>query len=49
MNAPEKFVLPDTQALPDVRQLPIQKVGVKGLRYPIRLRAADGGVQHSVA
>ncbi len=27
MNALEKFVLPDTQALPDVRQLPIQKVG----------------------
>ncbi len=49
MNAPEKFVLPDTQALPDVRQLPIQKVGVKGLRYPIQLRTADGGVQHSVA
>jgi GTP cyclohydrolase IB len=49
MNAPEKFVLPDTQALPDVRQLPIQKVGVKGLRYPIALRTASGDVQHTVA
>ena len=49
MNAPDRFVLPDTQALPDVRQLPIQKVGIKGLRYPIRLRAAGGDVQHTVA
>jgi len=49
MNAPDKFVLPDTQALPDVRQLPIQKVGVKGLRYPIRLLTHGGEVQHTVA
>ncbi|MEP7329101.1 MAG: GTP cyclohydrolase, FolE2/MptA family [Betaproteobacteria bacterium] len=49
MNAPEKFVLPDTQALPDTRQLPIQKVGVKGLRYPLTLRIASGDAQHTVA
>ena len=49
MNAPEKFVLPDTQALPDARQMPIQKVGVKGLRYPLSLRTASGDVQHTVA
>ena len=49
MNAPERIVLPDTQSLPDARQLPIQKVGVKGLRYPIALRTAAGNVQHTVA
>jgi GTP cyclohydrolase FolE2 len=49
MNAPEKFFLPDTQALPDVRQMPIQKVGVKGLRYPIDLRGAAGDVQQTIA
>ena len=29
--------------------MPIQKVGIKGLRYPIALRTASGGVQHTVA
>ncbi len=37
MNAPERFFLPDTQSQPDPRRLPIQKVGVKGLRYPLAL------------
>jgi len=49
VNAPDKFVLPDTQAMPDLRQTPIQKVGVKGLRYPVAVRARDGSVQHTVA
>jgi GTP cyclohydrolase IB len=49
LNAPEKISLPDTQALPDWRRTPIQKVGVKGLRYPIALRTATGEVQHTVA
>ena len=49
MNAPEKIVLPDTQSLPDVRQVSIQKVGIKGLRYPVALRMASGDVQHTVA
>jgi GTP cyclohydrolase IB len=48
LNAPEKFLLPDTQSLPDLRQLPIQKVGVKGLKYPVALRTPDG-IQHTVA
>ena len=49
MNAPEKILLPDTQALPDWRRTPIQKVGIKGLRYPVALRTAAGDVQHTVA
>ena len=49
MNAPEMIVLPDTQSLPDARALPIQKVGIKSLRYPIALRTASGNVQHTVA
>ena len=39
MNAPEMLLLPDTQAMPDLRRMPIQKVGVKGLRYPIAIRS----------
>jgi GTP cyclohydrolase I len=49
LNAPEKILLPDTQALPDWRRTPIQKVGIKGLRYPVALRTAAGDVQHTVA
>ncbi|WP_291992423.1 GTP cyclohydrolase FolE2 [Candidatus Accumulibacter sp. ACC003] len=49
MNAPEHFFLPDMQARPDLRQLAIDKVGVKGLRYPLALLDAAGKVQHTVA
>jgi GTP cyclohydrolase IB len=35
--------------LPDWRCTPIQRVGVKGLRYPVALRTATGDVRHTVA
>jgi len=42
--------MPDVQAKRDVRNQPIDKVGVKNIRYPITLRCpATGGVQHTVA
>jgi GTP cyclohydrolase IB len=43
MNAPELLPLIDIQSQIDTRQLPIQAVGVKGVRYPVRLRAAHAG------
>ena len=43
------LLLPDTQAMPDLRRMPIQKVGVKGLRYPIAIRARDGDAQSTIA
>ena len=49
MNAPDKFFLPDVQASADHRALPIQRVGVRGLRYPLSIAAAGGAVQHTVA
>ena len=49
LNAPERILLPDTQSLPDCAASPIQKVGIKGLRYPVALRTATGSVQHTVA
>ncbi|MQY52728.1 GTP cyclohydrolase I FolE2 [Rhodocyclus tenuis] len=49
MNAPDQCFLPDIQASVDTRQLAIHKVGVKGLRYPLALRDADGQVRHTVA
>ena len=40
-------VMADVQGSPDRRELPIQRVGVKGLRYPLRWRSA-GADQPSV-
>jgi GTP cyclohydrolase IB len=42
--------MPDVQASHDVRNVAIDKVGVKNITYPIRLFCpATGGVQHTVA
>ena len=41
--------LDDTQSLPDARHLPIQRVGIKALRYPIQIVASSGEVQGTVA
>lgn len=39
--------IPDVQSTPDTRRLSIQRVGVKGVRYPITIKTASG-VQPSV-
>ena len=49
MNAPERVFLPDVQSSTDHRALAIQRVGVRGLRYPLTLRNLDGSVSHTVA
>ena len=49
MNAPEKFFLPDIQSTEDSRDLEIQRVGVRGLRYPMAVRCADGGSVATIA
>lgn len=40
--------LPDIQNLADERKIPIDKVGVKGLRYPISVKDRQKGLQHTV-
>lgn len=40
MNAPERLMLPDIQAQPDGRNIRIDGVGVKGVRYPVTIRSA---------
>lgn len=32
------FVMPDVQSSHDTRQIPIQRVGVRGVRYPMSLQ-----------
>ena len=50
VNEPKIVVMPDVQASRDDRNIAIDRVGVKHIRYPISLRCpATGGVQHTVA
>lgn len=47
-NLTDALHIPDTQSARDERHLPIQRVGVKDLRYPLQLRVA-GAVQSTAA
>ncbi len=44
-----KCALPDTQNQHDVRDIPIDKVGIKNLKYPITVKDRDSGIQHTIA
>jgi GTP cyclohydrolase I len=39
----------DVQSQPDYRNIPIDKVGIKNLRYPITVRDRRDGYQHTIA
>ena len=39
----------DVQATPDLRRIPINKVGVKGIRHPVVVKDRSGGFQPTVA
>lgn len=39
----------DVQARSDTRRIPIDKVGIKGIRHPVRVRDRSGGEQHTIA
>ncbi len=49
MNAPERFLLPDIQSIADGRRIAINRVGVKGMLHPVRVRTAAGLEQPTVA
>ncbi|MCI0472755.1 MAG: GTP cyclohydrolase FolE2 [Ignavibacteria bacterium] len=44
-----KQSLPDTQNQSDKREIPIDKVGIKSLKYPIQVLDKDNGIQHTIA
>lgn len=44
-----KCNLPDTQNQSDKREIPIDKVGIKDLKYPITVKDKDNGIQHTIA
>jgi len=53
MNRPDRpqllIPMPDVQSAPDDRQLPIDRVGIKGLRYPLLFADGDGPGQPTIA
>ena len=48
MNQPS-LPIEDVQNTPDTRHLAIDKVGIKSIRHPIKVKDKTGGVQHTVA
>jgi GTP cyclohydrolase IB len=44
-----KLRIPDVQSSADTRRLAIDRVGIKAIRHPARIKERDGGVQHTVA
>lgn len=42
-------VIEDVQNRADTRRIPINKVGIKDIRHPVRVRDRSGGEQHTIA
>ena len=40
---------PTCRSTADTRQIAINKVGIKSIRHPVRVRDKSGGVQHTIA
>ncbi|MFO0114879.1 MAG: GTP cyclohydrolase FolE2 [Betaproteobacteria bacterium] len=40
--------VPDVQGRADARHIAIDQVGIRGIRHPLRVKSADGAVQHTV-
>src|ERR1017187_5326946 len=49
MNHPADLPIEDVQNTPDTRHLAIDKVGIKSIRHPVKIKDKSGGVQHTVA
>ena len=51
MNSPidPAIVMPDVQSSADTRHIPIQRVGIRGVRHPMLVESADGSPQGTVA
>ena len=45
----EALEIADVQSSRDTRRIPIDKVGIKDIRHPVRVRDRSGGEQHTVA
>lgn len=46
---PEASPIADVQSSLDIRQIPINKVGIRSIRYPVRVMDVDGQAQSTIA
>ena len=49
LNSPLLAEIPDVQGMADIREIAIDRVGIKALRHPIRVLSKDGEIKHTVA
>ncbi len=48
-ESPKSACIADVQNSADMRRIPINKVGIKDIRYPVRIKDRSGGEQHTIA
>lgn len=49
MNKPETNLIADVQSAADTRHLAINRVGIKSIRHPVKVKDKSEGVQHTIA
>lgn len=49
MNTHKTAIIPDVQSSADLRQIAINRVGIKGIRHPVKVQDKSVGVQHTIA
>ena len=49
MNSPVSKPIADVQSFADMRHLAINRVGIKGIRHPVKVKDKSVGVQHTIA
>jgi len=49
MNSPAQHHIADVQSSADTRRLAINRVGIKSIRHPVKVKDKSVGVQHTVA
>jgi GTP cyclohydrolase I len=49
MNTAVSSLIPDVQSSADLRQIAINRVGIKGIRHPIKVQDKSEGIQHTIA
>jgi GTP cyclohydrolase I len=48
-SAPVTPIIDDVQSRPDTRRIPIDRVGIKDIYHPVRVKDRSGGEQHTIA
>ena len=46
---PNIMAIADVQGSADSRAIPINKVGIKSIRHPVKVLDKNGGMQHTIA